>query len=151
MYGMSREVKPAVITANDMARREEMRKIDEKYVRTRDGLHMRPNNLDGIARANLRSAVMDNIRTRPGVTTNTQLTHGGGIPSSTIPLQHVIAPLPTLPYIVGNTTYNPDMANKPMETAGTSFIRSQMQLGRTMKPMMESGVGMPSRNNPTVL
>lgn len=141
----------------DMMRDQEigkLREIDEMRLRagrTRDGLEMRPNNLDGIARANLRSAVMDNIRTRPGVTTNTNLTHPGGIPSSTIPLQHVIAPLPTLPYIVGNTTYNPDMANKPMETAGTSFIRNKLQLGRTMKPMMESGVGMPSRNNPTVL
>ena len=144
-------------TRADMRRDQEigkLREIDEMRLRagrTRDGLEMRPNNLDGIARANLRSAVMDNIRTRPGVTTNTRLTHGGGIPSSTIPLQHVIAPLPTLPYIVGNTTYNPDMANKPMETAGTSFIRNKMQFGRTMKPMLEGGVGMPSINNPTVL
>jgi len=141
---MAQPVKSQVITPADMARRQEM-------MRTRDGLHMRPNNLDGIAKANLRSAVMDNIRTRPGVSANINLTHPGGIPAFTNPLQHVIAPLPTLPYIVGNTTYNPDMVNKPMETAGTNFIRSQLQLGRTMKPMLEGGIGMPSRNNPTVL
>ena len=144
-------------TRADMMRDQEIGKLKEidamrlRTGRTRDGLELRPNNLDGIQRANLRSAVFDNIRTRPGVILNRQLTDGTGIPAFRMPLERSIKPLPTLPHIVGNTLYDANMALRPVETAGTSFIRSQLLNKRNMKPMLEPGIGDPSKTNPTVL
>jgi hypothetical protein len=104
-------------------------------------------------RANLRSALFDNVQTRPTVSENHRLFHGqmSAPPPYRIPLEHSVKPLPTLPYIVGNHTYNPDMEMNPVETPGTSFIRDKLMNSRIMQPMLRGGVGEPSKTNPTVL
>jgi len=100
--------------------------------------------------ANLRSAVMGNVQTRPRVSAPYYKTHGGGVPSYTEPLEHSIKPLPTLPYIVGNTTYDPMRFEKPYETMGTGFLRNKMRGTRSILPTL-SATGEPSKTNPTIL
>jgi hypothetical protein len=77
------------------------------------------------------------------------LEDGSGIPAYRFPLERSIKPLPTLPYIVGNSTYDPTRFEKPMETHGTTFIRNKMMVHRQMSPL--SATGEPSKTNPTVL
>jgi hypothetical protein len=103
-----------------------------------------------IASANLRSALFDNIQTRPRITSPFRLADGYGTPSYRMPLERSIKPLPTLPFIVGNTTYNPRLFTEGKETPGTGFIRDKLLFGRRVLPKL-SGTGEPSNNNITVL
>jgi hypothetical protein len=114
-------------------------------------LMMQRQTMRRMQRGNLRSAIFDNVQTRPAVINNEMLSEGYGVPAYRMPLERSIKPLPTLPYIVGNTTYDPHMKVKPMETPGTTFIRGQLMNSRNMKPMLEPGIGDPSKTNPTVL
>lgn len=118
-----------------------------------DMMMQRRQNIRRMQRGNLRSALFDNVQTRPKVTENYGLVHGQMMAPAPyrLPLEHSIKPLPTLPYIVGNRTYDPDMEMNPVETPGTSFIRGQMMNSRNMQPMLRGGVGEPSKTNPTVL
>lgn len=100
---------------------------------------------------NLRSALFDNVQTRPRVIAPYYLNDGRGISSFRIPLERSIKPLPTLPHIVGNRTYDPMRFEKPYETPGTTFIRNKMLLGRTLLPTLSGALGEPSKTNPTVL
>lgn len=96
--------------------------------------------------ANLRSAIFDNTLTRPRLISHQQLNDGYGIPTYRMPLERSIKPLPTLPYIVGNTTYDPNVK----ETPGTGFIRDKLLFSRSVLPTL-SATGEPSKTNPTVL
>ena len=100
--------------------------------------------------ANLRSAMLGN-KPRPRVIAPYYKTHPGGVPSYTEPLEHSIKPLPTLPYIVGNSTYDPSRFEKPYETMGTSFLRGRFMNKRSVLPTLSQGTGEPSNSNPTVL
>lgn len=100
--------------------------------------------------ANLRSAVFDNIQTRPRVIASHRLYDGIGIPSYRMPLERSIKPLPTLPHIVGNTTYDPRMFTMGKESVGTNYLRHHLSFGRSILPTL-SGSGAPSISNPTVL
>ena len=111
----------------------------------------RRQNIRRMQRGNLRSAIFDNVQTRPAVMNNEMLSEGYGVPAYRMPLERSIKPLPTLPYIVGNRTYNPNIEMNPVETPGTTFIRSQLMNSRNMKPMLQPGIGEPSKTNPTIL
>lgn len=100
--------------------------------------------------ANLRSALFDNVQTRPRIISPYRLADGYGIPAFRMPLERSIKPLPTLPFIVGNTRYNPRMFTEGMETPGTGFIRDKLLFRRNVLPSL-SGSGEPSKTNPTVL
>jgi hypothetical protein len=99
--------------------------------------------------ANLRSAILGNTP-RPRVTAPYEQTHGRGIPSYSKPLEHSIKPLPTLPYIVGNSTYDPTRFERPYETMGTSFLRGKLNK-RSVLPTLSQATGEPSNSNPTIL
>jgi hypothetical protein len=103
-----------------------------------------------IASANLRSALFDNIQTRPRVIAPHRLYDGFGIPSYRMPLERSIKPLPTLPHIVGNTRYDPRLFTMGMESPATEFLRAQFLNKRAVLPTL-SGSGAPSNSNPTVL
>lgn len=111
---------------------------------------MRSNHLDNIPSANLRSALFDNIQTRPKVANPFRLLDGFGVPAYRMPLERSIKPLPTLPHIVGNTTYDPRIFTRGMETPATGFIRDKLLFRRNVLPSL-SGSGMPSNSNPTIL
>ena len=100
--------------------------------------------------ANLRSAVLGNVQTRPRVSAPYYKTHPGGVPTYMEPLEHSVKPLPTLPYIVGNTTYDPKLFTEGKESLGTAFLRNKMSSRRSILPTL-SGSGEPSKTNPTVL
>jgi hypothetical protein len=100
--------------------------------------------------ANLRSALFDNIQTRPRVISQHRLADGYGIPAFRMPLERSIKPLPTLPHIVGNTTYDPRIFTMGKESVGTSYLRHHLSFGRSVLPTL-SGSGAPSNSNPTVL
>jgi hypothetical protein len=100
--------------------------------------------------ANLRSALFDNVQTRPRVIAPHRLYDGFGSPSYRMPLERSIKPLPTLPHIVGNTMYDPRLFTMGMESPGTKFIRDKLSFGRSVLPTL-SGSGEPSKTNPTVL
>lgn len=104
-----------------------------------------------IGAANLRSAIFDNVRTRPAVVSPYRLGDGYGIPTYRFPLDRSIKPLPTLPAIVGNTTYDPMMFEKPYETTGTAFLRDRFLNRRALLPGFKTPLGEPSKTNPTVL
>jgi hypothetical protein len=101
---------------------------------------------------NLRSALFDNVRTRPAVIGNYRLDEYRGIPSFRHPLERSLKPLPTLPPIVGNTTYDPTrFTTKPYESIGSSHLRNLMLMKRNFLPSFTMPVGEPSKTNPTVL
>jgi len=101
--------------------------------------------------ANLRSALFDNVQTRPRLTAPYRLADGYGIPAFRMPLERSIKPLPTLPHIVGNTRYDPRIFTMGMETPGTGFIRDKLLFQRNVLPKLSGGTGEPSKTNPTVL
>jgi hypothetical protein len=103
-----------------------------------------------IASANLRSALFDNIQTRPRVIANHRLYDGFGSPSYRMPLERSIKPLPTLPHIVGNTMYDPRIFTEGKESPGTNYLRHHLSFGRSILPSLR-GSGEPSNSNPTVL
>lgn len=100
--------------------------------------------------ANLRSALFDNIQTRPRISSPYRLGDGYGFPNYRLPLERSIKPLPTLPPIVGNTTYDPRIFTMGMETPATGFIRDKLLFRRNVLPTL-SPTGEPSKTNPTVL
>jgi hypothetical protein len=100
--------------------------------------------------ANLRSALFDNIQTRPSISSPFRLADGYGMPNFRMPLERSIKPLPTLPFIVGNTTYDPRIFTEGKESPGTGFIRDKLLFHRNVMPKLV-GSGMPSNSNPTVL
>ncbi len=103
-----------------------------------------------ISSANLRSALFDNIQTRPRISSPYRLADGYGIPTFRMPLERSIKPLPTLPHIVGNTMYDPRLFTEGKESPGTAFLRNKFLFKRSVLPTL-SGSGAPSNSNPTVL
>ena len=103
--------------------------------------------------ANTRRAMYENLKKgdQPRLSAPYPKTQGGGVPAYTEPLEHSIKPLPTLPPIVGNTTYDPTRFETPYETRGTGFLRNKMAIGREVLPTLSQGTGEPSNSNPTVL
>jgi hypothetical protein len=101
--------------------------------------------------ANVRSAIFDNIQTRPRLSAPYELSNDGGIPAFREPLERSVKPLPTLPPIVGNTRYDPMRFKNAYETPGTTFLRDRMTRKRDVLPEMGSGSAEPSNSNPTVL
>jgi hypothetical protein len=104
-----------------------------------------------IASANLRSALFDNVQTRPRISSPFRLADGYGIPAFRMPLERSIKPLPTLPHIVGNTRYDPKLFTEGKESPGTAFIRDKLLFRRNVLPTLSGGLSEPSKTNPTVL